>query len=208
MLHPSSTVRANHSQSLKSHSQKKSTKRWSLQSRQQTLLSDWGDVYEGLDSLHFSHRGSLVLHMDFSGSSSDHVTSRESRLPVVAGETKKITVPPGKVMGMFLGKKDYRFQILKLNSSLHDVVNLFLCIENGAKLPVSFTETKINRPRIMSESRMAMTISENLGKQFDVKTQGLTFSTGSVNSKLCYKMSVCELSSMEKIFAIFCNGNL
>jgi len=51
---------------------------------------------------------------------------------------------------------------------------------------------------------MAMTLADNLGSKFDAKTKGLTFCIGPVNSTLCYKMTVCELSTMEKILAIFC----
>jgi len=182
-------------------------KRGSTVTRQQTILSDWGDVYEGLDSMHFSARGSLIFQRGVSSTFFDDVTARESRLPILPSKQKKITLRPGKVMGMYLGKEDYRFHILKLTSSLDEVVNIFLSVESGPTLPLSFDKTKKNRPKIMSKSLMRMTIEQNLGPHFDPKTKGLMFSLGSVNSKLCYKMSVCDLSNIENIFSVFCRDD-
>jgi len=173
--------------------------------RPKTFISDWGDAYEGSNSLCFSSVGSLMYQTGLSTS----FTENES-VGTIRSETnfepKKIAVPDGKVMGMLLGKEDYRFQILDLNSSLDEVVNLFLFIECGVRLSLSFAENDFIQPKIMSKRRMAMTIKENLGPQFDVKTQGLTFSTGFVNSDLCYKMTVCQLTTMENIFC-FTNSN-
>jgi len=192
------------------HSKKKPVNaiRSCMDNRQQTdktVFSDWGDVYEGLGTVRFTQRGSIVLQRGLSSSWSDHVTGRECRLSLAHYEVKKIKLAPGKVMGMYLGKLEYRFQILELKWTLHDVINTFLAAETGARLPISFDQNEQHRPRIMSMNRMEMSVAENLGPQFDAKTKGLTFSTGSVNSKLCYKMSVCELTTMEKIFAISCN---
>jgi len=184
------------------NSQKKT--RSTLGSRKPTILSDWGDVYEGLDSLHFSTRGSiLVFQPGISSTFSDPVTARESRLPIIPSEPKKITLQSGEVMGMYLSKKGYMFQILSLNSSLDEVVELFLIPETGATLPLSFNENNMNRPKIMSKNRMQMTIEQNLGPDFDAKTKGLMFCSGVVNSRICYKMAMCDLSTIENLFSMF-----
>jgi len=81
------------------------------------------------------------------------------------------------------------------------VVDLFLVKDSHACLPISFSNDEFNPPRIMSNSQMQKTIAEILGPQFDVKTQGLFFATGSVNSKFCYKMTVCHLSMIKKFFS-------
>lgn len=87
---------------------------------------------------------------------------------------------------------------------MYEVVNLFLSVENGAKLPVSITETVHKHPTVMNERRMAMTLADILGSKFDAESSGLTFGIGLLNSVHCYKMTVCELSKMETILALFC----
>jgi len=166
--------------------------------------SDWADLYEGVSSLQITKRASWKTCMSGATSTwSDHVTARESCLPPLTSTPKKLTIPLGKVMGMFLDKQKYRPKVLNLKSTVDEVVNLFLSVETGAILPVSMTETD-KPPTVMNSSLMAMTLADNLGSKFDAKTKGLTFCIGPVNSILCYKMTVCELSTMEKILAIFC----
>jgi len=171
--------------------------------KQHTVISDWGDVYEGLTPFQ-SPSGSVIIPRCLSSSFSDQETAGDTcSLDFSSSRLKKITLLPGNVMGMLLCKNDYRFQMLNINWSMKEVVDLFLVIECGASLPINFSNDGLKRPRIMSNSQMQMTIAESLGPQFDVKTQGLAFATGSINSRLCYKMSVCQLSTMEKIFFIF-----
>jgi len=54
---------------------------------------------------------------------------------------------------------------------------------------------------IIGRKRMSMTIAENFGPLFDVNTQGVIFSTGAVNSKLCHRVCVGDLDEMQKIFS-------
>jgi len=136
------------------------------------------------------------------------VTARESCLPRSSSQLKKVTIPPGKVLGMCLGKQKYRPKMLNLEATVDEVVNLFLSVENGAMLPVSITETVHKRPIVMNERRMAMTLADILGSNFDAERSGLTFSIGLVNSVHCYKMTVCELSKMETILALFCADHI
>jgi len=171
--------------------------------RKLTKFSDWGDVYYGYDSRQSSNHGTITPTTDFT-SLSDHVSAMESCLPRLPSQPKKLTIPPGKVLGMFLGKQKYRPKMLNLEATVVEVVNLFLSVENGAKLPVSVTETVHKRPIVMNERRMAMTLADILGSKFDAERSGLTFSIGLVNSIHCYKMTVCELSKMEMILSLFC----
>jgi len=177
------------------------SKQSSTHTEQLTLLSDWGDVFDDYGSMDFTKSGSLVLEKDTSWSISDNLTGRESRLSLMFSP-KHIHLAPGKVMGMFIKKKDYRFQILNLNSTLDKVVDVFLLKESGTNLRLSFSKSGLSRPKVMSNSRMKNTLANSLGPQFDAKKQGVVFAMGPVNSKLCYKMSVCELSKIEKIFSL------
>jgi len=172
-----------------------------------SVISDWGEVFDGLKSFDFTKSGSLIIPVDVSESLSGQLTAQNSRLSVVYSP-KKIRLPPGKVIGLFISKNDYLFQILSLNSSLNEVVDLFLCKESGAWLPISFSRTQANQPRIMSIKNMRNTLAENLGPLFDAKNQGLVFATGHINSKLCYKMSLCEMSKIESFFSVVNPGNL
>jgi len=188
----------------------KRTVEGSRRSSAQTLhstLSDWGELFDGLKSHDFTESGSLLMQLGVSGSLSGLQTAQESRLSIVFSP-KKIKLPPGKVMGMFISKNDYLFQILNLNSSLNEVVDLFLFKENGVRLPIGFSKTEANQSRIMSIKKMRNTLAENLGPLFDAKNQGLVFVTGHVNSKLCYKMSSCDLSKIERIFSFLSSENL
>jgi len=192
--HPYLSAVANQRQSIRS-------KQSSTQTEQLTLLSDWGDVFDDYGSVDFTKSGSLVLEKDNSWSFSDNLTGRESRLSSVLSP-KRIHLPPGKVMGMYLKKKEYHFQILNLNSTLDKVVDVFLVKESGTNLRLSFSKSGLSRPKVMSNSRMKNTLANSLGPQFDAKKQGVVFAMGPVNSKLCFKMSVCELSKIEKIFSL------
>jgi len=185
--------------------EKAGTFRSPIYMRQGTQYSDWGDVYEGLPTVHITNRASFATYMSgLTSIWSDHMTARESCLPQPTSTPKKLTIPRGKAMGLFLGKQKYRPKLLNLKATVDEVVNLFLSVETGAILPVSMTETVNKLPTVMNSRLMAMTLADHLGSKFDAKTKGLTFCIGSVNSILCYKMTVCELSKMEKILAIFC----
>jgi len=169
----------------------------------QSIFSQWGDMFDGTPLL--NERDSVQFQSVLSFEFSEQVTSREfhssdSRHSSV--KIEKITLLPGHVLGMLLAKKGYQFQMLNLKWSIEEVVDLFLAKESGARLPLSFCRNEMNPPGIMGSDRMQMTIAENLGPQFDVKIQGLIFATGPVNSKLCYKMSVCKKREIEKIFSI------
>jgi len=179
------------------------------QTRHLTLLSDWANLFDGCES-GFTKSGSLVMQKSPSLSGSflhEWLTSRESRLAVVI-VPKKIRVPPGNVMGMFHTKKNYLFQILNLDSTFDEVVDLFLCKESGNRLPVSFSKTEAKRPTIMTTTRMRTTLSENLGPKFDAGNEGLCFTIGCVNSGACYKMNLVELSMIERVFSLTCPENL
>merc|ERR1719419_307194 len=102
---------------------------------------------------------------------------------------------------MNITKGGQKFKLLNLNVSLQNVVDTFLSTETGAKFPISFSESEDIRPKLMGPNRMAMSISQNLRGHLDIATQGLSFFIGPVNSKLCYKMSVCDLSQLQKIFS-------
>jgi len=181
----------------------------SSQAKHLTLLSDWANLFDGCES-GFTKSGSLVIQKSPSLSPSflnEWLTARESRLAVVIAP-KKIRLPPGNVMGMFQTKKDYLFQILNLDSTFDEVVDLFLSKESGNRLPISFSKTEAKRPTVMSNTRMRTTLSENLGPKFDAGNEGLYFTTGCVNSRVCYKMTLVELSRIETIFSLTCPENL
>jgi len=165
----------------------------------QTSISDWGDLYNGSTFIN-KHDSSQFTSL-LSGTFSDMVASGESSSP--SYEVKNLTIQPGHVLGMLWANKGFQFEILNLNWSMKEVVDLFLVKKCGARLPVSFSRNKLYLPTVMSNERMKTTIAENLGSQFDVKTQGLLFATGSVNSKFCYKITECERSEMEKMYSIF-----
>jgi len=171
--------------------------------RKQTVFSDWGDDYDGLEDMRLSQPlRSLMLSENFSFSSDG---PRSSNVRTIPGTTKMI-ISPGHVLVMQLTKGDPRFRLINLDSSLKDLVENFLST-NGVSLPISFTESENVRPKLMKENRMAMTIRDNLGRNLDVSTQGLTFSVGPLNSKLCYKMTVVDLSQLQKIFSLTHGGN-
>jgi len=171
-----------------------------------TIPSDWGDMFYGSDSLEFTKSGSVIPQtfspMPETSASSDQL-ARESGLSSIIPKRKRILLSPGEVMCMFILKKvkeEHLFQILNLNSSLDEVVDKFLAKVTGVRLPISFPKTKANLPKTISIRKMGITLSESLGPQFDPSRQGLVFSSGHVNSKYCYKISVCELGVIETLF--------
>jgi len=131
-------------------------------------------------------------------SSQDNTASAPTSAPssVIA-----MPVLSGMVLTMHLSKYGYRFKWLNPNWSLKEIVDNFLSPDNRIKLPVSITVSKESLPKIIGRKRMAMTIAENFGPHFDVKTQGVIFSTGTVNSKLCHRVCVGDLDEMQKIFS-------
>jgi len=175
--------------------------------RQQTVISDWGDAYEECGDLRLSNwQSSNFQRVVHSSIWSDTATQGnvglarlESNLVLPKCPTLKMPVRPGMVMAMHLTKDRPRFKLLSLNTSLQEVVDTFLRTEAGPSLPVSFSYSKTTRPKVMSESRMGMSLSENLRGYLDPITQGISFFVGSVNAKLCYKMSVCDLKQLQKI---------
>lgn len=173
--------------------------------RKQTVFSDWGDVYDGFDSMRLSNPiRSVQRSADFSFFS--EVGPRTSNVPTFAGTTK-MDLPAGSVLVMQLTKENPRFRLINLESTLNEVVDNFLSSNSGGvSLPVSFTESENLRPKLMKANRMAMTIRDNLGRNLDVLKQGLTFSVGPVNSKLCYKMIVVDLGQMQKIYSLTHGG--
>jgi hypothetical protein len=163
-----------------------------------TVFSDWCELFDGWDNMYLTMRTNTITEI------TDNETAQEISSSGCCNEPKKIILPPGQVMGMFLCKKNHRAKILNLNWSIDKVVNLLLIKENGVKLPVSFSKIELERPRVISERQMAMSLRQNLGSHFDPKIQGLTFAIGSVNSKICYKMTVCKLIDIEKMISTLC----
>jgi len=163
-----------------------------------TAFSDWGDAFfDSLGSIRLSHSKRTVQQSVRSAWSD---SPRKSESTITSGA--KMSLRPGTVMAMHRVKKEYHFAVINLDNTLQEVMKNFL-IKNsgGVELPVSFNESENIRPRLLSSSRMAMTLRENLGRKFNLATQGLTFSTGSVNAKLCFKMNICDLRILQRIFS-------
>merc|ERR1719233_2081445 len=100
-------------------------------------------------------------------------------------------------------KKEYHFTLISLDNTMEEVVKNFLITNSGGvELPLSFNESENTRPKLLSSSRMAMSLRDNLGPKFNIATHGLTFSTGPVNSKLCFKMSICDLRILQRMFSL------
>jgi len=172
--------------------------------RKQTVLSDWGDAYDGFEDMRMSNPiRSVQLSENWSVTSDG---PRTSSVPTIPGTTKML-LSPGHVLVMQLTKGVPRFREINLDRSLNEVVENFLSTNSGGvKLPVSFTESDKLRPKLMKETRMAMSIRENLGRNLDVSTQGLTFSVGPINTKLCYKLTVVDRNQLQKIFSLTHGG--
>jgi len=132
---------------------------------------------------------------------SDNNSPRKTELTIDSGA--KMSLKPGTVMAMQQVKKGFHFTLINLDNTLHEVVKNFLISNSGGvELPVSFNESENIRPKLLSSNRMAMTLRENLGRKFNITTHGLTFSTGPVNSKLCFKMSICDLRILQRMFSL------
>jgi len=165
------------------------------------IISSKADYFEEFDSNNFSNVTGLQTD-DTMLSENDVMMLQDiitSTSTTVFTETRGISVEPGMVLAMCLTKDGHRFKQLNINMTLDDVVASFLSTDNKTKLPLSITESK--KPRIMGRNQMLLTIAENLGPHFDVKTQGLVFATGIVNSRLCHKVCIGDLHQMQKIFS-------
>jgi len=173
-----------------------SSKFSTLKLRDETVMSDWGDAFE--DSVNLNTQFTFMTCANSVTSFSDITTITNHN----DHGTSKIPVPKGKVLAMCLTKEQQRFRLLNLKMTMEEVVETFLSPNGGKKLPISFTDSQDHRPRRMEASRMAMTIEDNLGKHLDASTQGLTFAVGPLNSKLCYKLCICDLGQLMKIFAL------
>jgi len=167
-----------------------------LKLREHTVLSDWGDAFE--DSVNLNSQFTFMTCGNSLTSFSDMPTVKTPTAP----GTSNISIPKGMVLAMCLTKDQQRFRLLNLKMTLEEVVDTFLSANGGEKLPISFTDSHDCRPRRMDAGRMAMTIEDNLGKHLDNSTQGLTFAVGPLNSKLCYKLCICDLAQLQKIFAL------
>jgi len=187
--------------------------------RDATVISDWGDCYEDTGDFRISHYDAANLTRVYGSSAWSEgpqslATScfgasypkREISLEVKpSSPVKKMPVVKGMVVAMVVTKKGQRFRLLNLNVTLQEVVNSFLKVEAGASLPVSFTLSTDTRPKLLPPDKMALTLRENLEGYLDELKQGISFFTGPVNGKLSYKMSVCDLEYMEKLFQIASN---
>merc|ERR1719474_48678 len=138
---------------------------------------------------------------------SENTSPRKTVSTIEIGGSKMVVLTPGTVLAMQLFKGGQSFKIINLNITLQEIVKNFLSKNcGGVDLPVSFTESENTRPKLISKNRMAMSLRENLGRKFNVVTEGLTFSIGPVNSKLCYKMCVCDLGQLQKMFSLTQGG--
>jgi len=165
-----------------------------------TLYSDWGDAYDSLGSIRLSNQRRTIQQSVMSSVWSDNNSPRKTESTVTSGA--KMSLKPGTVMAMQQVKMEYHFTLINLDNTLQEVVKNFLTTNSGGiELPVSFNESENIRPKLLSSSRMAMTLRENLGRKFNLATHGLTFSTGSLNSKLCFKMSICDLRILQRMFS-------
>jgi len=191
--------------------------------RDTTVISDWGDCYEDSGDFRISNYDAATLTRVYGSGWSDGPQSlgtsylgtsylgtshpkRVSALEVKpSSPVRKMPVVKGMVVAMVVTKKGQRFRLLNLNVTLQEVVNGFLKVEAGASLPVSFTISSDSRPKLLPPDKMAATLKENLKGYLDELTQGISFFTGPVNGKLSYKMSVCDLEYMEKLFQIASN---
>lgn len=169
------------------------------------MISEWGDCYEDED-IRMSDASYLQnpYEDNWSAYSQNSVFSRfeSSVVPSGGGPNLKMLVSPGMVWAMLRTKAGPSFQLVKLSSSLQEVVDTFLKVETGLSLPVSFTFFNDTLPKLLPSKKMGMTLSENLDGHLNEETQGLSFFVGSVNTKLCYKMMVSDLELFQKLFSI------
>jgi len=166
-----------------------------------TVLSDWGSDYDNVGSIRLGNRSPSNPQSVMSGWSETDGSPRKTELAIESGTM--MVLKPGTVMAMQQAKKRNHFILINLDITLQEVVKTILSKNSGGvELPVSYNESENIRPRLISASRMAKTVRENLGGKFNIATQGLTFSTGPVNSKLCFKMSVCDLQLLQRMFSL------
>jgi len=182
--------------------------------RDLTVISDWGDCYEDSGDFRMSNYEAANLTRVYGSGWSDGPLSLGTSFPKPASTlgsfkpsspVKRMPVVKGMVLAMVVTKQGQRFRLINLNVTLQEVVNTFLKAEAGASLPVSFTLSTDTRPKLLPADKMALTLKENLEGYIDELTQGISFFTGPVNGKLSYKMSVCQLEYMEKLFEISSN---
>lgn len=176
--------------------------------REGTVISDWGECFEDAE-FRISAYEAASFQRVFDSIYSDCGTFLNSSFPraescllVKTLSPKKMPVRSGMVWAMHLAKEVPRFKMLNLSTTLKQVVDTFLSFETGKSLPVSFTFSKVSRPKLLSAEKMDMALSEVLKGYLDESTQGLSFFVGPVNTKLCYKMSVCELNNLEQLFSM------
>jgi len=174
---------------------------------QNEVICNWADAFEEYDSVFLTNHSSnmSVLQTDDNTLSENEFISLQdnttSTSATVLTNSIRVSVEPEMVLAMCLAKDGYRFKQLNLNMSLEEVVDTFVSTDNKTKLPLSITESKKSLPKIMGRKQMVKTIAENIGPHIDVKTQGLIFSTGSVNSRLCHKVCLGDLVLMQKIIS-------
>jgi len=171
------------------------------------MISEWGDCYEDED-FRLSAASNLQRPYednwtDFTLTHNSVFTRLESSV-VVPGTLPKMKnlISPGMVWAMLRSNAGPTFQLVKLSSSLQEVVDTFLKGETGLSLPVSFAFLNNTLPTLLSGEKMGMTLLENLEGHLDEKTQGLSFFVGSVNTKLCYKMIISDLEQFQKFFCM------
>jgi len=176
-----------------------------------TLFSDWGELFDANGSIRLSQNRSPQQSALSNWSDCTTQSPRKTEFKSESGASTsgpKIVLKPGTVMAMQLAKKESYFTIINLDITLQDVVKTFLSKNTGGvELPVSYEESANAPPKLLSTNRMAMSLRENLGRNFNIATQGLTFSSGPVNSKLCFKMRACDLRQLHKMFSLCLGGN-
>jgi len=180
--------------------------------RVETVMSDWADCYEDAADLRMSNFETASFQRVYGSAWSDCGTSSyNSPVPRIGSSfvlkkksisPRKMPCRPGMVWAMRLSKEGQRFKLVNLSITVNELVDTFLSVETGQSLPVSFTFTNLSRPKLLPAEKMRMTLSEILKGYLDEMTQGLSFFVGPVNSKLCYKMSVCELDQLEQLFSM------
>jgi len=183
------------------------TKESNLEKQKDSLMiSEWGDCFEDED-IRLSDASNLMRPYEDNWSECTFThTSVFGRFEssIVANATvpkMKMLVSPGMVWAMLRSKAGATFQLLKLSSSLQEVVDNFLKAETGLSLPISFTFLNNTLPKLLPFEKMGTTLSENLDGHLDEKSQGLAFFVGSVNRKLCFKMIIGDLEQFQMLFS-------
>jgi len=171
---------------------------------QETPFSDWGDDYDGFENIRLSYncRGLSGMSYNSRGCTDDWGCSSEDiRTSTIYNITSKMNLLPGTVLAVQLTKGDPIFWSIHLETTMNQLVDSCLSAKSGGvKLPVSFTVSEKERPKLMKEKQMAMSIREYLDGNIDVTTQGLLISVGPVNTKLCYKIIVVDRRQTDKMY--------